>query len=250
MTATTSPAPPALDTDGRDDPTMEDILASIRKIIADDEAKPAIGLGLRPSIEPSTPGREPEAPQVSAGATAMPPARPGSRPGAPMFGLSRPGAVAGLEKTHAPPATGGRSDVSPPPEPSFPRATRPAETPRFDHGVLKPAASLKPTSETSRQFGDGRPAHGGDEPFNQARGEQVHGADDAGALVSGAVSSSVSSAFQALTTSVALTNGEVVDRHVREMLRPMLKRWLDDNLPTIVERLVRAEIERVARGGR
>jgi Protein of unknown function (DUF2497) len=29
---------------------------------------------------------------------------------------------------------------------------------------------------------------------------------------------------------------------------PMLKTWLDDNLPGIVERLVSAEIERVARG--
>jgi cell pole-organizing protein PopZ len=28
----------------------------------------------------------------------------------------------------------------------------------------------------------------------------------------------------------------------------MLKAWLDDNLPTMVERLVRAEIERVSRG--
>lgn len=37
---------------------------------------------------------------------------------------------------------------------------------------------------------------------------------------------------------------------VRDMLRPMLKGWLDDNLPVLVERLVRAEIERVARGGR
>jgi cell pole-organizing protein PopZ len=32
------------------------------------------------------------------------------------------------------------------------------------------------------------------------------------------------------------------------MLRPMLKVWLDDNLPGLVERLVRAEIERVSRG--
>jgi hypothetical protein len=37
---------------------------------------------------------------------------------------------------------------------------------------------------------------------------------------------------------------------VREMLKPMLKAWLDDNLPILVERLVRTEIERVARGGR
>jgi cell pole-organizing protein PopZ len=34
------------------------------------------------------------------------------------------------------------------------------------------------------------------------------------------------------------------------MLRPMLKAWLDDNLPGIVERLVRQEIERMARGQR
>ena len=41
-----------------------------------------------------------------------------------------------------------------------------------------------------------------------------------------------------------------VEEVVREILRPMLRMWLDDNLPTLVERLVRAEIERVARGGR
>jgi cell pole-organizing protein PopZ len=34
------------------------------------------------------------------------------------------------------------------------------------------------------------------------------------------------------------------------MLRPMLSDWLDDNLPKLVERLVREEIERVARGPR
>jgi hypothetical protein len=34
---------------------------------------------------------------------------------------------------------------------------------------------------------------------------------------------------------------------MKEMLRPMLKAWLDDNLPSLVERLVRAEIERVTR---
>lgn len=33
-----------------------------------------------------------------------------------------------------------------------------------------------------------------------------------------------------------------------EMLRPMLKSWLDENLPSMVERLVRDEIERMRRG--
>jgi cell pole-organizing protein PopZ len=35
---------------------------------------------------------------------------------------------------------------------------------------------------------------------------------------------------------------------VSDMLRPMVKTWLDDNLPAMVERLVREEIQRVARG--
>jgi cell pole-organizing protein PopZ len=34
----------------------------------------------------------------------------------------------------------------------------------------------------------------------------------------------------------------------REMLKPMLKEWLDANLPPLVERLVKAEIARVTRG--
>ncbi|HET7413779.1 MAG TPA: DUF2497 domain-containing protein, partial [Pararhizobium sp.] len=40
------------------------------------------------------------------------------------------------------------------------------------------------------------------------------------------------------------------DEMAEELLRPMLQQWLDDNLPTLVERLVREEIERVARGNR
>jgi cell pole-organizing protein PopZ len=41
-----------------------------------------------------------------------------------------------------------------------------------------------------------------------------------------------------------------VEEMAQDMLRPMLQEWLDDNLPTLVERLVREEIERVARGPR
>jgi uncharacterized protein len=54
--------------------------------------------------------------------------------------------------------------------------------------------------------------------------------------------------FGALSASLEVRSAELADELVREMLRPMLKRWLDENLPSIVERLVRAEIQRVARG--
>jgi len=42
-------------------------------------------------------------------------------------------------------------------------------------------------------------------------------------------------------------DGPTIEDIVREELRPMLKQWLDANLPDLVERLVRAEIERVVR---
>jgi len=69
-------------------------------------------------------------------------------------------------------------------------------------------------------------------------------------LVSPDTDASVSSAFGALAAARLMPSSEDMDEMAREMLRPMLKAWLDDNLPVMVERLVRAEIERVARGGR
>jgi len=58
----------------------------------------------------------------------------------------------------------------------------------------------------------------------------------------------VDSAFNSLAQTVLVQNARTLEDLVREMLRPMLKTWLDDNLPGMVERLVRAEIERVSRG--
>jgi uncharacterized protein len=67
-------------------------------------------------------------------------------------------------------------------------------------------------------------------------------------LISRQTDANVSQAFNLLAHTVLTNNARTLEDLVREMLRPMLKTWLDDNLPTMVERLVRAEIERVARG--
>lgn len=67
-------------------------------------------------------------------------------------------------------------------------------------------------------------------------------------LVSAAASAAVQSAFGQLSHTVLAANARTLDDLVKEMLRPMLRSWLDENLPVIVERLVRAEIERVSRG--
>jgi cell pole-organizing protein PopZ len=67
-------------------------------------------------------------------------------------------------------------------------------------------------------------------------------------LLSPEANEAVTASFGALSASLAARSAEVADSLVREMLRPMLKQWLDENLPAIVERLVRAEIQRLARG--
>jgi hypothetical protein len=75
-----------------------------------------------------------------------------------------------------------------------------------------------------------------------------HHDDPRGQLLSRATSAAVDSAFNSLAQTVLVQNARTLEDLVREMLRPMLKGWLDDNLPAMVERLVRAEIERVSRG--
>ncbi len=69
-------------------------------------------------------------------------------------------------------------------------------------------------------------------------------------LFSSGTGSSVAAAFNTLAASRLIENDAALKDMARDMLRPMLKDWLDDNLPVLVERLVRAEIERVGRGGR
>ena len=67
-------------------------------------------------------------------------------------------------------------------------------------------------------------------------------------MLSGEADVAIGRAFDTLRHAVLSDNARTLDDLVKDMLRPMLKGWLDDNLPPLVERLVRAEIERVARG--
>lgn len=60
----------------------------------------------------------------------------------------------------------------------------------------------------------------------------------------------VSAAFDDLSFAVRSEQRRSFDEIAQEIMRPLLQDWLDNNLPTLVERLVREEIERVARGGR
>jgi uncharacterized protein len=84
------------------------------------------------------------------------------------------------------------------------------------------------------------------EPASPESGEDTE-PDPNGPLLSPETDETVTSAFAALSAQLAARSAELADGMIRDMLRPMLKAWLDENLPGIVERLVGAEIERLAR---
>jgi uncharacterized protein len=66
-------------------------------------------------------------------------------------------------------------------------------------------------------------------------------------LLSRQATAAVGSAFNTLTETVKKHEPTLEDV-VRDTLRPVLKSWLDEHLPSLVERMVEAEIERVTRG--
>jgi cell pole-organizing protein PopZ len=68
-------------------------------------------------------------------------------------------------------------------------------------------------------------------------------------LVSERAAVAAASAFGALEAAIAMPKADrTLEDVVRELLRPLLHQWLDDNLPAIVQQAVEAEVERIARG--
>lgn len=69
-------------------------------------------------------------------------------------------------------------------------------------------------------------------------------------ILSEAAERQVSAAFDDLSFAVQHEQRRSFDDIAQEIMRPLLQDWLDNNLPNLVERLVREEIERVARGAK
>jgi len=200
---------------------MEEILASIRRIIADDDAS-------------KTPSKGPEPAKAEAQPAVPPPAAPISpTPSAPL----RPRGETEAQPFNPPEAASVADQSSDILDLTESMAAMPQPSP-----VEQAAGMANPQFRTI----DGTSDVGFDEesesPAPMPRGEER------GSLISKATTAAVDSAFNALAQTVLVQNARTLEDLVREMLRPMLKSWLDDNLPSMVERLVRAEIERVSRG--
>lgn len=185
------------------DPSMEDILASIRRILSEDEASP----------------------EPAAEAPLMPPAPPSPAHSPPDVLALDPSMLVQEPPPHTDPAPAPQPAPEPPPAPEHLPEPQPKDAaPPEDHSPMpavpdSPPAAPHPASESLV-------------------------APEAAA----AAASSVGSLLRTIGTrhGVAVTRGgPTIEDLVREELRPALKAWLDANLPPIVERLVRAEIERV-----
>ena len=246
------------------EPSMEEILASIRRIIADDEGKAPAAEKAAPAPEPQRaekpaapaakpvmndipPSRIPAA--VAAAAKAPPPAPTAPPPPAPAASASNnqddiDALLAGLDETTTPeevrPAqpepevlelTDDMAVAPPISAPSTATASFRKVEPQDDIDFIEPASRAAPKA-----------------PPAAAYGPQSFEATARQAILSQNTVNSVESAFNALANTVLSNNARTLEDLVKEMLRPMLKAWLDDNLPALVERIVKAEIERVSRG--
>ena len=210
---------------------MEEILASIRRIIADDDAS-------KPAKAPET-AAAPKPPAAAAPSRAMPPATPAKSVTAPPP-AARPAAPAVANSQDAIDAMLAELDGPPHAAPQ-PAATQPAAPAADVLDLTEAMAESSPSPGPAPTF---RTIDGTSDVVFSTKPEPPPDR----ALISNETIAAVDSAFNSLAHTVIGQNARTLEDLVREMLRPMLKSWLDDNLPSMVERIVRAEIERVSRG--
>jgi cell pole-organizing protein PopZ len=246
------------------EPSMEEILASIRRIIADDEAKPPAAEKTAPPAAPAKP-EKPAAPVPAARAPAMNDIPPSTIPAA----------QAAAAKVASPPPKPAPAAAPPTPPPAvsnsqddidallngLDEATSPEEIrpPLPDGEVFELTDEMAVPDPPKTSFHKIEP-HDDLEFAETAAARAVHrqpafepppfegSAPPSQQILSRSTVSAVESAFNTLANTVLSNNARTLEDLVKEMLRPMLKSWLDDNLPGLVERIVKAEIERVSRG--
>ncbi len=186
---------------------MEDILASIRRILSEDEQPAAAAPAPAPAPEEPEPADDDVLKLDESMLVAAPDPEPVHDGAALLEAISAPGEP--LEVAPAMPEPEPEPPPPPPPPPIPLAAPVVAPTP-----VAAPDRLIAPEAEAS-------------------------------------AASSMNSLMRTLdsnrqaTGTLLYRGGPTLEDMVREEMRPMLKDWLDTNLPPLVERLVRAEIERV-----
>jgi uncharacterized protein len=221
------------------EPSMEEILASIRRIIADDDASKV--------TKPPEPASKAAPPR----ATGLPPAPPPAAVAnsqddidAMLANLNTPAAAPGsdvLDLTEAMAAPAPAAEAAP--APTFRTIDAASDVIFTDRAPEPPSESALRILEEPR-----RPPAPTAAPAPRPMPAAAPPPAPDRALISASTVAAVDSAFNTLAQTVIGQNARTLEDLVKEMLRPLLKSWLDDNLPGVVDRIVRAEIERVSRG--
>lgn len=206
---------------------MEDLLASIRKAIHEDIGEMPAGRRAPAVTLPSQPDPKPRAAQELAAAASE---------------IQQLREKISRARAGAPP-----SPVEPAQRAASLAAALQNETPRRSWRDIGPAPLAPRLRGSVIDNEPPRPA-----PRAETPAPRLPARSEASAMLSGNSAQAVNAAFAKLADSVLsrATNERSVEEVTRELLRVMLKQWLDENLPAMVERMVREEIERVARTGR
>ena len=242
---------------------MEEILASIRRIIADDEAKPPPGADKPAAAAPPPAPQKPEKP--AAAAASAPAAKPPAMSEIPPSKIAASAKPAAAPPAAPPPpaASNSQDDIDAllngldetttedevrPPQPdgevlelTDDMAVEAAPSAQNAFQKVEPEDDLEFAESAASKSMHPPPAY--DPPPLEAAAPPRPTP-----ILSTTTVSAVESAFNTLAHTVLSNNARTLEDLVKEMLRPMLKSWLDDNLPGLVERIVKAEIERVSRG--
>ena len=192
------------------EPSMEEILASIRRIIADEEGMPGVRRDIRRRMRAEVDDA------------------PGPRD-------VYPAPVLGRFEDEPPPAPADSSSGEREEKGALRLLYGAGDMRLGQEGTSSEAAVLSEGEDgTERQNRDAEDA----EPASRDR-----------PLLSPESAATVASQFQTLAAGVAFSESDILHRCAQEMLRPMVEQWLNENLPSLVERLVRGEIERITQAG-
>jgi cell pole-organizing protein PopZ len=201
---------------------MEEILASIRRIISEED-RPSDDGGQVLDLQPPTPTPTPPAVEAKVPPRPEPAAEPviARAPAPRIFDEPSPLPASSLDNEFM--VVEYEAEFEPMPEPELMPEPEPAPPP-------KPAAPFRPPQATAPQA-EWR-------PISQET------------LTSEPVAHQAAGSLSKLMGSMLVSSGATLDDVVRELMKPMLKEWLDANLSAIVEAEVAKEIDRIRRMAR
>ena len=248
------------------EPSMDEILSSIRQIIADDDASAP----RRPPVSPAATAQPVPVPR------SVPPVSPPVRPAPEPLALRADQIMRDVPAVEEEPAVpsapadfahgddvSGSAGMTPPPlvdpddvafegeEPVVDVAHFAEEAPAPTAQAIAPVVQHPPRERSMPppRFPSEAPRPQPSAARAAPMPDPTLSTDMAEQLLAPATDAAVKHTFTKLSGLSAVASAVTLEALMRDMLRPMLKEWLDENLPAVVERMVEKEISRISRGG-